>query len=235
MEEIFHVFNRGVEKRDIFLDTADYLRFIVCLVVCNSKQSVRPLNAYTKIRVARDVTAEALEKLLLELKSFEDRLVEILAFCLMSNHFHLMVRPLVENGLALFMQKLGTGFTLFFNKKYDRVGSLFQGTYKSILVDDDSYLMHLPFYIHLNALDLIEPRWREGEIKNLNKSIKFLDNYLWSSHRDYAGEINFPNVIHKEGLKEIIGSPDVYKKDLFEYLMGSRSLGGLTSQQVDFR
>ena len=96
-------------------------------------------------------------------------LVEILVFTLMPNHFHLLLKQKQENGISKFMHKLGVGYSMYFNQKYERTGSLFQGTYKAIPVNNDSYFIHLPYYIHLNPLDLIEPKWKNGEIKNYNK------------------------------------------------------------------
>jgi len=108
-------------------------------------------------------------------------LVEILVFCLMPNHFHLMVKQKVNGGITLFMRKLGTGYTNYFNQKYKRVGPLFQGKYKIVHLYQDAHFLYLPYYIHLNPLELIIPEWKEQGIKNIKKAIKFLEKYRWSS------------------------------------------------------
>ncbi len=116
------------------------------------------------------------------------------------------------------MRKLGTGYTNYFNKKYNRAGSLFQGLFKAILVNRESHFIHLPFYIHVNPLDLIAPEWRKGEIKNIKKAINFLENYRWSSFLDYIGKNNFPSVTRREFLLEFFGGPEQYKKDILLWL-----------------
>ncbi len=95
-------------------------------------------------------------------------LVEILCFCLMPNHFYLILKQLIEGGILLFMQKLA-GYVYYFNLKFKRIRSLFQGKFKAIEIDNENYLLHLSRYQHLNPLELIEPDWKEDGIKNLKK------------------------------------------------------------------
>ncbi|MBP6931252.1 MAG: transposase, partial [Candidatus Pacebacteria bacterium] len=123
-------------------------------------------------------------------KNKRENLVEILAFCMMDNHFHLMIRSVSENGITEFMRKLGTGYTNYFNKKYERNGALFQGKFKSVHIEKDAHLMYLPIYIHFNPLDFQFPEWRKGKIKNSKKAIEFLGEYRWSSYMDYTGQKN---------------------------------------------
>jgi len=145
-------------------------------------------------------------------------LVEILAFCLMPNHFHLMVRQKVENGITEFMRKMGTGYTNYFNKKHERVGSLFQGKYKVVHIQNERHFVHLPFYIHFNPLDLVESEWRNGRIKNFEKTAKFLENYRWSSYLDYIGKKNFSSVTQRNFLLENFNGPEHYKKQALLWL-----------------
>ncbi len=145
-------------------------------------------------------------------------LVDILAFCLMPNHFHLLIKQKVENGVVKFMQKLGTGYTMSFNEKYERSGSLFQGTYKAVLVEKDSHFIHLPYYIHSNPLDMKFPEWRNKEIKNYKEAMKFLENYRWSSFPDYIGKKNFPSVTQREFLLDFFKGTEQYKKDTLKWL-----------------
>lgn len=115
-------------------------------------------------------------------------IIESLAFYLGGNHFHLMVKQIKEGGITLFMRKMGTGYTNYFNLKYERVGSLFQGPFKAALVKTDAHFIHLPFYIHLNALDSVMPEWRERKIPDVKKALRILETYRWSSHLDYLGK-----------------------------------------------
>ena len=204
--EIYHVFNRGVEKRLIFSSDKDRLRFIHDMYVFNDS------NPYENW--GRDY--EQMKEV--GLPSEREKMVEILAFALMPNHYHLMLRGLTENGITEFMRKLGTGYTNYFNTKYDRVGPLFQGKYKAVLIKDQRQFMHLPYYIHLNPLDLIDKKWRDERMANVKKAQQFLETYKWSSYQNYIGKENFSDVIDKEFLSEFFDGPEQYKKDMFEWV-----------------
>ena len=145
--EIYHVLNRGVDKRQIFMDKPDYLRFIHDLYELNNQDRVG-LNYY-KFRDygnKGDVSKKYKEP--------RRPLVDILAYCLMPNHYHLMLAPKIENGIPLFMQKVNMGYSKYFNQKYEREGALFQGRYKNILITNNTHFLNLQFYIHFNPLDL---------------------------------------------------------------------------------
>ncbi|MFA5870778.1 MAG: transposase [Candidatus Paceibacterota bacterium] len=202
---IYHIYNRGVEKRKVFLDENDHLRFVSDLFEFNDKNPVINLN-YHPI------------KHVLETKLPKEEIVEILAFCLMPNHFHLLLRQKEEKGIAEFMQKMGTGYTNYFNKRYNRVGSLFQGKYKSVGVTTDAHLLHLPYYIHSNPLDLVAPKWRKGEIENYKKAITFLEQYRWSSYLDYIGKTNFPSITQRKFILSLFRNEKEYKKEMLKWL-----------------
>ena len=129
-------------------------------------------------------------------------LVHIHAFALMPNHYHLLLSELVDGGISLFMQKVNMGYTKYFNKRHERSGTLWQGKYKKILIEREAHFMYIPFYIHLNPLDLVMPEWREGKVKNPRKALQYLRGYRWSSHLDYLGIKNFPSITNR---KEILG------------------------------
>lgn len=111
-------------------------------------------------------------------------LVAIGAYCLMPNHFHLLVIPLAKNGISRYMLKLQTGYAMYFNIKNERSGSLFQGPFRSIHVDDDQYLQYLYSYIHLNPAKLRDPQWKEC-VRSKNELMKFVENYPYSSYSAY--------------------------------------------------
>ncbi|MCR4328017.1 MAG: transposase [Patescibacteria group bacterium] len=229
--EIYHLYNRGVEKRNIFLTDSDYFRFIHDLFEFNDREAV--LNLTYHIKNAREVGTMPLTPRKIE-RQPRKLLVELMSFCLMPNHFHLLVRQKVDNGISLFMQKLGTGYTVYFNKIYKRVGSLFQGTYKTKLVKDESHLLHLPYYIHTNPLDLVMPEWREKEIKDYKRAFRFLESYRWSSFPDYIGKRNFPSVTQRNFLLQMSGNEENYKREFAAWLknMNLESLEPFTLEPI---
>jgi len=223
-EEIYHIYNRGVDKRKIFLDKSDYYRFIHDLFEFNDNRPSPPANIRFNLRkpsgFSQNFNTQTMEIVIPREKPEGPRelLVEIMTWCLMPNHFHLFVRQLIDNGITQFMHKIGTGYTIYFNTKTERSGSLFQGTFKAIRVSDDDYFSYLPFYIHSNPLDLIEYGWRTKEIQNYNKAIKFLENYRYSSHLDYLGKKNFASVSQRKWLTGILGNSQEYKKQFYSWL-----------------
>jgi putative transposase len=126
----YHLYNRGTDKRKIFLDDKDYRVFLNSL-----KQYLSPISDEMPTR-KKPVNLH--------------QEVELLAYCLMPNHYHLLVRQSSDDGIVKLIRRVATSYSLYFNKRYDREGTLFQGKYKGILVDRDSYLVHLSRYIHLN-------------------------------------------------------------------------------------
>src|SRR3989338_1327893 len=169
--EYYQVYNRGVEKRDIFMDRSDRVRFHRMLHISNS---------------TRPVVYKLIQRLPLDKIEVDDKIVAIGAYVLMNNHFHLLVKEISEGGVSTFMEKLTTSYSKYFNLKNKRVGPLFQGRFKAEHVDSDEYLKYLYAYIHLNPVKLIEPEWKEGGIKNLSAAKKYLEGYRYSSYEDYA-------------------------------------------------
>jgi len=207
--EVYHVYNRGVEKRLIFSDDKDRFRFIHNLYEMNNSLPV--LNSKYWL-AKKDHNMEV------RLPYIRDGLVEILAFCLMPNHYHLLLRQAQDKGIVKFMQKLGTAYTNYFNIKNERVGPLFQGRFKAVLVQEDEHFRHLYNYIHLNPLDIVAPGWRESKLNNRQKALEFLDSYRWSSYADYTGKKNFPSIIDKKLGLEIFGDTKKYANNIQEWL-----------------
>ena len=195
--EVFHVLNRGVDKRIIVVDDKDRLRFLHDLYAFND--------------------TDATPNYILPGRHTEHPrsvLVHIHAFCLMPNHYHLLLSPAIENGIPLFMQKLNMGYTKYFNERHARSGSLWQGKYKLVHIERDAHMLYIPYYIHLNPLDMTHPAWREGEVKNQKAALATLTSYRWSSHLDYCGVRNFPSIIFKDLLKDMFGSEKKYLEEL---------------------
>lgn len=201
---IYHIYNRGVDKRSIFNTDADRQRFIACLQHFNDTNQAKNIDRLSEIKTP--------------INDDRKKLVEILAFVLMPNHYHLLVKPLVENGVSEFMKKVGVGYTHYFNIKYERSGTLFQGRYKFVQIDDDEQLNFIPFYIHFNPAELIESRWKEKEIKDKKRLLEFLRSYHWSSLPDYLGNNLFPYVINKDFLSDYIGDARKLEKEIDDWL-----------------
>ena len=178
LESFHHVYNRGTDKRIIFNNIEDYKFFIGYLNILNDT-GITNSHVPERIKNKKDSYRPALE-----------RLVNIIAFCLMPNHFHLLLQERVKGGISKFMQRLGTGYTMYFNDKNDRTGALFQGRFKSKFVDSELYLLKVIDYIHLNP-------------KNLHGSL----NYEWSSYHHYCGENKFDHLLQLEALDGIIEVP----------------------------
>jgi len=206
--QIYHIFNRGVEKRNIFMDEKDYFRFMHDLYEFNDEDRVYNSSYFLK-RGPRpiEVQPQYIKKRKL--------LVDILAFVLMPNHFHLILRQRVENGIVKFLQKVGTGYSMYFNQKHERVGSLFQGRFKAVLILKRAHFIHLPFYIHFNPLKLM-PNYQSST--SIEDKIDFLKKYRWSSFPDYIGLKNFPSVTTRDDLLEFFDGAREYRKEAVRWL-----------------
>jgi len=171
--------------------TRDYDRFLILLYLSNSTKPVR-IDDLTQGRTLGELFALNRDK----------PLADLCAYCLMPNHFHLLICEKTEGGISRFMQKLMTGFTMYFNTRYERTGALFQGKYKASHVDNDRYLKYLLSYIHLNPTKLIEPKWKETGIANRLRAEKWLKNYQYSSWLDYSGKDRIERRILNTGVLE---------------------------------
>lgn len=205
-EQFYHTYNRGVDKRIIFQTPGDYERFTKGLFYFNDANVLGGLHlGYLEIGASGP--------------DLRDRLVDIISWCLMPNHFHLVLRQLQEGGISKFIQKLVSGYTTYFNIKNGRSGVLLQGAFKSKHIQTDAYLMHAVRYVHLNPVAMIEPEWETNGIKDWKSALKFLNSYKWSSHNDYTGAENFPNLICKEHLPDYPTLNKDYVKFLGQWLL----------------
>lgn len=140
-DEYYHIYNRGVDKRKVFLDAKDYERFLLSIKEFNVIEPIGSIfeNSFRK----KDRTANALGHPM-------SKLVEVICYCLNPNHFHFIIKQKSEKGIEKFMQKLGNGYTKYFNLKYQRNGVLFQGRYKAIHISSNEYLLYLSAYVNRN-------------------------------------------------------------------------------------
>lgn len=210
MFKIYHILNRGVDKRKIFLDKQDYFRFIHDLFVFNDRDILNTtFRNFQKSDKNNNIEPERKPRKLL---------VDIHAFCLMPNHYHLLISPRTKNAIPKFMHKIDMGYSKYFNTKYKRKGTLFEAKYKSILITKEPHFSYLPYYIHLNPLDLKFKEWRRGELNNYKKAMEYLNNYRLSSHLDYLGTKNLPSITNRIFLTKALGKPREYKQNIKQYL-----------------
>ena len=226
-DQIYHIYNRGVEKRSIFTADEDYLRFIHNLFEFNDTRPAVPSNIkfssrYPGKTIKSAIISQCLDSRLLNIAQ-RKRLIDIFAFCLMPNHFHLLIQQKSENGIEKFMHKLGSGYANYFNKKYQRVGSLFQGRFKATMIEKDAHFLHIPNYIHCNPLKLMSPNWKTEGIDDADHAINFLEDYRWSSLSDYIGKKNFPSLTERTFLLDCFGGAENYKIQLANWVKEARA------------
>ena len=215
---VYHIINRGVEKRKIFLKNQDYNRFILALEFLNEKENFHLWNLVAPAEQARPDPATLKKRLDNQRKKPQHPVVELLAFTLMPNHFHLIIREIREEGIPLFMQKLCSGYVTYFNKQCNRVGPLFQSRYKSVRIKENIHLATVFTYVHTNPAELIEPGWKDFHVKNLKATMKYLENYKWSSYQDYIGNSTFPTVTSREFFLNFYGSKKKCRQALEDWI-----------------
>lgn len=207
-KEFYHIYNRGNSKQTIFHDEKDMDHFLQLLCIANK----------TKHFELRHVTDSVY------IHKKETPLVAIGAYTLIPNHFHLLITPLADNGVSLFMQKLSTAYAMYYNKKYNRTGGLFEGKFKSRHIDNDNYLKYIFSYIHLNAVKFIDPTWKKNGLKNISKTIEYLRAYTYSSYIDFLheGDKNMEReestIINLEPFPKYFPSNKTFEKEVISWL-----------------
>ncbi|MCX6788049.1 MAG: hypothetical protein NT108_02725 [Candidatus Kaiserbacteria bacterium] len=208
--ELYHVINKGVDGRDIFLDTQDYARFVHDLYEFNDTAPATEFLGITVPEMSGRTTSR-----------HRERLVDIHGWELMKNHYHLLLSERIEGGMTLFLRKM-SGYARYFNERHGRQGTLFQGRTKKILIARQEHFLYILHYLHLNSLDYLPGarKWRErdkGTLSDIPKILEYLQNYRWSSYLDYCGTPNFPSILTTSLFGEALG-PD-YSSALKEYLV----------------
>lgn len=199
--EYYHIFNRGMAKQLIFHDNVDRARFLFLILYFQSPVILQNIGRPAKSFVKHSVFNTE-EKTKLEI--IKDRFVEINSFCLMPNHFHLIVKEVEENGIARYMQRVLNSYTKYYNTKYNKSGHLFQGPYKAVHVENNNQLLYLSAYIHRNPRELKE--WFNKE-----------NNYQWSSYQDSINKNRFDELL----VLDIINGQFKNKKEYDEFVKTS--------------
>lgn len=191
---LYHVFNRGIERRDVFQDLKEFRRAFELINYYNHKDI--PIRYSQFLQLSLDARESALKKL-----SKNEGLVDILAFCLMPNHFHFLFRQKTNNGISTFIANFTNSFTKYFNTKHQRIGPLFEGVFKAVFIESDEQLVHLSRYIHLNPV--------VSSIIDVNHLL----DYKWSSYSAYlASSKKDKIVLEKETIMSLFKSPNQYEK-----------------------
>ena len=173
----YHLFNRGVDNRNVFVSQEDYDRFEAYLYLLNDTESARAANFFVGKR--RETIFESARA---------EQLVGIGAYSLLPTHFHLIITPLQESGVSKFMQKLTTAYTMYFNDKYRRSGSLFEGTYKAHEPSSENHLKFLLALTHLAPAQLFNKKWHEESILELESLAGEVMDYRYSSVGEYMND-----------------------------------------------
>lgn len=176
--EVYHVFNRGAHKSDIFKSSKDYQRFQLLMFIANSEVPInmRELSAKYKGRTFVDV---------FEHENVQKNLVDVLAYSFMPNHFHMVLRQKSQTGIVRYMRRVITSYSMYFNLLHNHSGTLFQGRFRSSHVADEAYFRWIFAYVHLNPVSLCEPEWETKGIQDPEKLKNFLRGYPYSSYFDY--------------------------------------------------
>ncbi len=203
--EFYHIYNRGNSKQKIFNDKEDYFRFMSLLYACNSTNNFRVFT------LSKEESPYDFKR--------EGQIVSIGSYCIMPNHFHILITQKEEGGISKFMQKITTAYVMYYNKKYKRTGGLFEGKFKSQHINNDRYFKYLFSYIHLNPIKLIQKNWKEVGIKNKKDVLEFLFQYQQSSYSDYLGTKRVQNIIlNNEDFPKYFFNKESFTSEIFEWL-----------------
>ena len=211
--EYYHIYNRGNSKQKIFFDDKDRERFLKLLYLCNSKRRIDFRDDIMK----KKINAWDFEK--------GESIVDIGAWVLMPNHFHLYITQKTEarlpSGGAItdFMHRVLTAYSKYFDAKYHRTGSLFEGKFKSVHIRKDTQAKYLFSYIHLNPLKLIDSKWKEHGIKNKKEALDFLKEYKWNSYLDYLEVMRPENkIINRINFLSYFKTKHNFQKEIFDWI-----------------
>lgn len=201
--EYYHIYNRGVDKRIIFNDKFDYQYFLSLLFICNTEKNVK----------IRDLSV-----------AFDrgNQIVDVGAYCLMPNHFHILLKEKIEGGISKYMLKVSTAYSMYFNSRNTRTGKLYEGTFKSTHINSDRYLKYIYSYIHLNPAKLIDKNWREVKTKIINELLEYVLKYPYSSINELIGLksslVGGRTALNTKVFPEYFTKPIDHKSELFGWL-----------------
>jgi putative transposase len=194
--EYYHIYNRGNNKQNIFRDERDWVRLLFLILYLQSPERFPQIGRLVSFFVknsAFDIQKDLLKKII------KNRYVELINFCLMPNHFHILVREINEGGISQYLHRIQTAFTKYFNIKYGTIGHLFQGPFKIVHVSKNEQLLHLSAYIHRNPREL--KQWKNKE-----------KNYTWSSYQDCVKTNRWTEILNPEIITGQFKNPQEYQE-----------------------
>lgn len=201
-DEYYHIYNRGADRRNIFSQEEDTLRFLESIRVFNTTLDIGDPIPFNR-RCRREYPTK-------------DRLVDIPCFSLMPNHYHMIQNQKQQDGIPTFMQRFGTSYTKYFNKQEQRTGCLFESVFKGKHINSEAYLLHSIRYIHLNPLGLIGMDWKTEGVLDKTSALNFLKSYRWSSFYYYFNRIESA-VFDLTLLNSLFPSPEDHIDFMFDY------------------
>lgn len=196
--QIYHVFNRGVAHQPTFIDKRDYLRAIDSMTYY---QNAKPTLKYAKFL---KLSIQEREKFWEKLKNDEDKIIEIICYCFMPNHFHFLVKQVVDGGISKFLSNFTNSYTRYFNTKNGREGPLFTGKFKLVRIETDEQLLHTSRYIHLNPYT-----------SYVVKRVEDLGTYPYSSFPEYLEENSISRLCSKDDVVSNFSKKNAYKNFVF--------------------
>jgi REP element-mobilizing transposase RayT len=210
--EYYHVYNRGNDKRLIFLSDKDREHFIKLLYLCNSTK---------KINFREDIVDKKIDAW-----DFErgNQLVSIGAWVIMPNHFHIFITPNPgglgkQNNISLFIGRVSNAYSKYFNAKHGRSGYLLEGRFKSTHIGNEKQAKYLFSYIHLNPVKLIQKDWKENGVKNKQNALNFLRSYKWGSYLDYLGETRPENkILDRKSFLNYFPNMDSFLEEILNWI-----------------
>ena len=224
--ELYHVINRGVDGRKIFIDSQDYARFVHDLYEFNDAAPALEFFRAASRTTNVGRTTSYIRK----------RLVDIHGWELMTNHYHLLLSERVEGGLTLFLRKL-SGYARYFNERHGRRGTLLQGRTKKVLIERHEHFLYVLHYLHLNALDYLPgaKKWRQrdkGTLPDISAALEYLKNYRWGSYLDYCGIANFPSILTTSLFKNAFATD--YATALNEFLQDRTTTEDIDQKSLEY-
>lgn len=203
--EYYHIYNRGSEKRNIFTQSRDFTRFLKTVFYY---QFIGPKNSFSKYQKNKIDYLKPLSK---------EKIVELVCYCLMPNHFHFLVRQLADNGTSKFMSQITNSYTKYFNTKYNRIGPLLQGAFKAVIIESDEQFMHVSRYIHLNPV-----------VSNI---VKMPQDYSWSSYKEFVNRQG--GICEPESILDLFPSSEKYAEFVIEQIDYGRELELMKHALID--
>lgn len=205
VDQIYHIYNRGIDHKAVFTTKWEFQRAIDVMKFYQFADLPFRFSKLLKL------PSEDRTKILIDINNENKKLVEIICYCLMPNHFHFMVKQLQEGGIAKFISNFANSYTKYFNTKHERTGHLFEGLFKAVLVETDEQLIHLSRYIHLNPVASFILKQEE------------LENYSWSSLPEYL-KLNNENLCDKGLVMGMFSSSEDYKKFVTDQIKYAQEL-----------